>query len=237
VKTNPKALAVLIGVLVVLVLAGGGSAYLLRDRPPEPEAIPIAQPTGPVIATVDGRPIYLNEAASRVEGLTGLHEGFELDEEWQERILMSLVDDLIVRVTAGELGLEMSQEELRVHVDNLRSNFGTQDAFDAWLDGQGMDLAELARRVELQTLAARVYEEVTSGAQVSLSEAKAYYKEHRDEYDTPDGAVPDFLFVRDQIEQDLLKSARDEVFAEWLKEQEAQVDLVVVDDEWWKEIA
>lgn len=236
-KNNAKALAFLFGVLAVLVVAGAGAAYLMRDRPPEQEAIPVAQPTGSVIATVDGQPIYLDEAASRVEGLTGLHDGFELDEEWQERILMSLVDDQILRGTAEVMGLEMTQEELRVHIDNLRSNFGTQDAFDAWLEEQGIDLAELARRVELQTLAARVYEEVTSDAKVSVAEAKAYFKEHRDEYDTPDGAVPDFLFVRDQIEQTLLKGARDEMFGEWLEAQEAQVDLVIVVDEWWKEIA
>ncbi len=236
-KNNAKALAFLFGVLAVLVVAGAGAVYIMRDRPPEPEAVPVAQPTGPVIATVDGQPIYLDEAASRVEGLTGLHDGFELDEEWQERILMSLVDDQILRWTAAEMGVEMTQEELRVHIDNLRSNFGTQDAFDAWLEEQGIDLAELARRVELQTLAARVYEEVTSDAKVSVAEAKAYFKEHRDEYDTPDGAVPDFLFVRDQIEQTLLKGARDEMFGEWLEAQEAQVDLVIVVDEWWKEIA
>lgn len=236
-NANAKAAGLLLGVLGVLVVAGGGALYLLRDRPPEPEPIPIAQPTGTVIATVDGRPIYLLEAESRVEGLTGLHEGFELDEAWGERILMSLVDDQIVRGYAADNGIEMSQEELRAHVDDLKANFGTEDAFQAWLDEQGIDVAELARRVELQTLAARVYEQVTSEAEISTEEAKAYFKEHRDEYDTPDGAVPDFLFVQEQIEQDLLKTAQDEMFGAWLNEQETQVDLVVLVDEWWKEIA
>lgn len=236
-NTNAKAIALLFGVLGVLVVAGAGAMYLLRDRPPEPEPVPIAQPTGAVIATVNGAPIYLDEAASRVEGLTGLHEGFELDEVWQERILMSLVDDQIIRATAAELGIELTQEELRVHIDELRSNFGTAEAFDAWLIDQGIDLGQLARRVELQTLAARVYEQVTSEAEVSLEEAKAYYKEHRDEYDTPDGAVPGFLFVREQIEQDLMKTERDELFGAWLDGQESEVAVVVVLDEWWKEIA
>lgn len=236
-NANAKAVGLLTGVLGFLVVAGGGAMYLLRDRPPEPEPVPVAQPSGAVIATVDGEPIYLEEAESRVEGLTGLHEGFELDEVWQERILMSLVDDQIIRSYAADNGIEMTQEEMRTHIDELRSNFGTEDAFDAWLTEQGIDLAQLARRVELQTLAARVYERVTQDAQVSVEDAKAYFKEHRDEYDTPDGAVPDFLFVRDQIEQDLLKGARDESFGAWLDEQETRVTLVVVLDEWWKEIA
>lgn len=236
-NTNVKALGLLVGVLGVLVVGGLSAAYLLRDRPTEPAPIPIARPSGVVIATVDGQPVYLTEAASRVEGLRGMHEGFELDEEWANRILNSLVDDQIIRREAQDMGIAVSQEELRVHVENLQSNFGTEDAFKAWLDEQEMGVAELARRVELQTLAARVYERVTLDAEVSTQEAKAYFKEHRDEYDTPDGAVPDFLFVQEQIEQDLLKTAQDEMFGAWLNEQETRVDLVVLVDEWWKEIA
>ena len=236
-NTHAKAVVLLFGVLGVLVVAGAGAMYLLRDEPPEPAPIPIAQPSGAVIATVDGRPIYLDEAASRVSGLTGLHEGFDLEGEWAERILMSLVDDQIIRVTAADLGLGMSQEELRAHLGELESNFGTEPEFDAWLEEQGIDLAELARRVELQTLAARVYEDVTSQVAVTEDEARAYYKEHRDEFDTPDGAVPGFLFVQEQIMQDLLKQAQDQAFGEWLKDREADADVEVLVEDWWKEIA
>lgn len=89
----------------------------------------------------------------------------------------------------------------------------------------------------MQLLAARVYAKVTTDATVSGSAIRDYYRGHRDQYVGADGTTSTFLEVRDSIRAALLKKAQDRVYGAWLEQQRRQVDVVVVDDNWWRNIA
>lgn len=190
---------------------------------------------GPVIARVEGRPIHLEEARARVEGLTSVHGSPEAD--WEEIVLQSLVDDALLEAKASEMGLSVTDAELESHVAEIRTMFDTEEAFVGWLDSQGMTESELVRRITLQTLAVKVYEEVTRDVQVSTEDIRAYYREHRTEYVGPDGEIMPLLAVRQDIRDDLLKQAKDEAYGAWLQEQRAQADVVVLMDDWWRTVS
>ena len=191
---------------------------------------------GPVVATVNGRPIYLGEARSRLEGLGSVHGDIEdvFGPQWQDRILDSLVEDHLIRAEASGRGIVVTDDELAEHVERLRAMFGSDDQFDGWMRQQGIDLAELERRIYLQTVAAELYETITADVQVEMADVRAYYRSHHDEYLQADGSVAELWAVKDSIREDLIKQAKDEAFGAWLDEARAGADVVVVMDGWWK---
>lgn len=230
------------GALVVLAGASVGLAAAVHAGPfSEPAASAPASPEdlGPVIATVDGAPIYLGEMRSRVQGIQQVHGDFEktFGKDWKHELLQNLVDDKIVEEQAAARGISVGEDQIAAHVAELRSNFPTEQDFQDWLTSGQMTEAELASRIRLQTLASELYLEVTSDVTVTSDQLHTYYERHRDKYPGVDGNGAPFLAVRGQIKQDLEKRARDAAYGAWLDAQRRDVQVVVVMPDWWKEIA
>ncbi len=223
--------AVVTSVLVVAL----GLAYGLRLGPWAREAP--ADP-GPVIATVDGAPIHLAEAAARVESLSSVHGDVRevLGEDWPERVLQTLVDDRILEREARALGVQVTPEDVETQLANVESMLPEGQDLDAWLASQGMTREELERRVRLQLLGARVYQAVTRDVRVTGAEIRAYYREHRDDYEGVDGTVAPLLQVRRSIRETLLQQARDRAYAEWLEAARDRTEVVIVLPNWWRRL-
>jgi hypothetical protein len=226
--------------VVVIAALGTGAAAAFKVGPFADASPAVAAPRdlGPVIATVNGAPIYLSEMESRVQGIVSVHGDFEktFGKDWKDKLLQNLVDDKIVEQAAADLGVTVSDAELQDHVDRLRQMFPDDAAFQAWLKQGQMDLAELTERVRLQTITSVLYLKVTDDVQISNDEAHAYWASHRDKYPGVDGQGAAFLAVKDQIKEDLAKKQRDAGWAAWLEDQRTKVDVQVVMPDWWKEI-
>lgn len=237
---NRATILITAGVAAV-ALGGVGIASALDMGPfadTSETAVPIRD-LGPVIAEVDGEPIFLGEIRSRVEGIASVHGSLEdsLGEDWQEDLLQNVVDDKIIEQQAAVLGISMTPEEVDAAIERLHGYFASEAEFAAWLEEGQMDEAELRDRIWLQELASKVYLQVTGDVTIDRDEARAWFEDHPDEYPGVDGEGVPFFSVRDEIERDLEKDERDAAYAAWLEEQRAQVQVVVVMDDWWKEIA
>ncbi len=223
--------AVVASILVVAL----GLAYGLhlgpwaREAPPDP---------GPVIATVDGAPIHLAEAAARVESLSSVHGDVRevLGEDWPERVLQTLVDDRILEREARALGVSVTPEDIEVELASVEAMLPEGQDLDAWVASQGMTREELERRVRLQLLGARVYQAVTRDVRVTGAEIRAYYREHRSDYEGVDGSVAPLLQVRRSIRETLLQEAQDRAYAEWLEEARGRTEVVIVLPNWWERL-
>jgi hypothetical protein len=234
-NTRTKTLLIAVSAAAVLgLLAGAASAFHLG-----PWAPASTRDMGPVIARVDGSPIYLGLAQARIEGLSSVHGDLAetLGDEWPTRVLDSLIEDQLIQEEASRRGIVVTDDQLDAHVDKLRSMFGTEEEFDSWMRQQALDLPELERRIRLQTVAAEVYAAVTSDVRVEPAAIGAYYRKHVDDYRQPDGTPTPLFDVRSDIEQDLLKEARDSSFASWLKARRDEAAITIVDDQWWKELS
>ena len=203
-----------------------------------PAASPAAE-RGPVIATVDGSPIYLSEATARVEGLSSVHGGGiqSMGKDWQKTLLQSLVDDRIMQEAAAHLGVAVSGQDVAAELTKIQGMFQSEQAYQQWLASHKMTGAELGRRIQMQLLAARVYAEVTKDATVGGSAIRKYYREHRDQYVAADGTVSTFLEVRNSIRGSLLEKTQNALYGSWLEQERKQVNVVIVDDNWWRSIA
>ncbi len=224
-----RLLAPLAGALLSLLLPGLGiRAGLEEARNSTPARL------GPVIARVDGVPIYLGQARARLQGLLAAHRpsgGEGGAARWKPLVLRSLVDDVVVLEAAREMGVLPSQGEVRKAVQGLKGRLGGAAAFRRWLREQGMDEWELARRVRLQMAAAAVYLKVTEKVAVTDPEVEAYYRDHLEEF-TVDGKPRPLLEVRAAIEDELLKEKKDRTYSRWLEERRRSVKVEVISKEW-----
>lgn len=227
-----KKIAILI-IGFAIIGAAGAAAYALHLGPFKAEDL------GPVIATVDGRPVYLSEARARIEGLASVHGDVAktLGANWPQAVLQSLVDDQIIEAETEARGITVSDSEVAVALGNVEQMFPSVTEFQKWLDSQHMDMEELERRIELQTLAARVYTAVTVDATATIEDVRGYYRSHREQYVGVDGATLPFSAVRSSIREKLDKRAKDRAYGTWLEERRRQVKVVVVMDDWWKDLS
>jgi len=243
-------IAILIGVLTVLVLATIGGSYALglgpwRGHEPakaedqgDPTPFEPAPAGGEVVATADGEPIYLADVRSRIQGLSAMHGEIQdsLGEDWHEVVLQSVVDDALIVAEADRRDIVVTRGEIAASVERIRGMFETEAEFGSWLEDQGMGIEDLERRIWLQTIAARVYLAVTEDVTVTGEELRSYYRNHRDEFEGADGFITPFIAVRVSLRQDLLKDKQDQAYAAWLEEARAAVEVVVLDEGWWKEL-
>lgn len=232
----------LIGTLALIAIVGiaAGIASLAdvgrfrgsAGAAPTPSPSPLD--LGPVIARVDGQPIYLEEARSRFAGLTTIHAGggSDLGKEWKDRIFQSLIDDKIILAAAEDLGITYTPQELAAAVARVQEMAGGD--LETWLAGQDITRAELERRLTLNQLAARVYITLTQDVKVSGAEVRDYYLIHRADYENADGSVEPFLAVRRSVREALVKQEQEQAFADWLEGQRKEADVVVIDEDWWR---
>jgi hypothetical protein len=228
--SRPKLIALIAsGVVVAGVLAGWYASRATSQPPPD---------LGPVIARVDGKPIYLSEARSRVEGLRSVHGDIVkvLGTDWPQKVMQSLVDDKILAEEAGRRGIVIGDSEVQSSLLKLQQQFGGEQGFDSWLSDQGMSRTEIERRILLQLEAAQVYEAVTSDVTVPVGDLRDYYRKHRSDYTGSDGETLPFGTVRQSLHQTFEKERKDAAYAEWLKGARAAADVVIVDQDWWRSI-
>lgn len=225
-------IALALSSLVVLT----GLAYALRLGPFRSEEATVD--LGPVIARVDGRPIHLAEAAARVESLSSVHGDVRdvLGKDWPKKVLQSLVDDRILERQAARLGITVTEEDVAAHVENIRSMLPEEQTLESWLAAQGITLEELERRIRLQILGTRVFLAVTEDVRVTGSEIRAYYREHREDFQEADGTTPPLLEVRRSIRDTLLQRARDRAYGEWLERARRATEVVILMDDWWRRL-
>lgn len=236
--TLVAALALLVGVAagVVLALRPEATAPTIDPELEEPFAPMTLQ--GPVIARIDGDPVTLTEAKLRVGGLSSLHGDIEdlMGEDWPDAVMTSLVEDRLIRAEAEEAGIVVSKGEVAEALARVRDLSGSAEDFDTWLAEQGLTYPELERRIWMQILNGDVYEHLTAGAEVSGEELRTYYRDHREAYEGVDGVPLPFIAVRSSLRTELLEERRTELFADWLAQARADVDVEIVDDDWWKEL-
>ena len=88
----------------------------------------------------------------------------------------------------------------------------------------------------MQVLTTRVDAQVTAHVKVGARQIRNYYQTHRAEFTATDGTTPSLLEVRESIRASLLTKAQIRAYGAWLEQQRRRVKVVVVIDDWWRNI-
>ncbi|MDF1595325.1 MAG: hypothetical protein P1T08_04385 [Acidimicrobiia bacterium] len=211
-----------------------GSALFLAVLAITAPACESSEPAGPIIATVDGRPVYESVADSRIAGIAQLHGGdieVALGEDWRVVVLRTLTDDIIVEIEAEERGVAVSDGDVDQALDDLRAAIGGGDEWEAWLAQNGIDEQEARRRLYLQESSSRVYRAITEGIEATEENAEAYYNANPDQFKDSGGTLP-FIEVRNSLMDELTGDMQEAAFVDWLETRRDEVEVEVLADDW-----
>ena len=109
-------------------------------------------------------------------------------DEVTPQLLVEAIDELLLIQMGKEKGYQLSDEQFKGWLDNLRKEQNlTDDAkFQAALKQEGMTIEELRKNVEKQFLVGQVQrDEVGSKLSLTEEEARQYYLSHKQEFVEP----------------------------------------------------
>jgi peptidyl-prolyl cis-trans isomerase SurA len=109
-------------------------------------------------------------------------------DEITPQIMVEAVDEMVVVQRGKELGYQLSDEQFKSVVDNIRkeNKIETEEQFQAALKAENMSMADLRRNLERSMIFQRVQQnEVLGRIGVTEDEARKYYETHTNEFTTP----------------------------------------------------
>jgi parvulin-like peptidyl-prolyl isomerase len=176
--------AVLLIVLFVVVAAAQGIGH------PEPSADEIAvvedAPEGTI--TKEDFDRSLTQTAAR-QGIKQVPA--PSDPQYQLLADGATSDLILTRWVLGEAeerGIEVSDREIDQELQNvIKQQFGSQKAFDKFLDQSGFTLDEARQRIKLQLISQRIQSDVLpQEPEITSDEIQTYYDANKSQFETPE---------------------------------------------------
>lgn len=172
----------IIGVLFCTISACSTKPVALG--PPDPATSAVARVNGVEIT----RKSYAQEILAARSQMT--QSGQSIDEnqfsQIRDEILADLIDSELLYQDSQKKGIHIPDEQITHEINNLRSHFATEMAFEKWLAEMNMSLDEMKKKYKKSTaVEALVTQQITRDVAVSDEEIKQYYDTHPEEFESP----------------------------------------------------
>jgi len=136
-----------------------------------------------VAATVNGEDIYVSELDEQVvklqEQYPQMFEGADSEArllDFQQRLLDNLINSVLIRQAAEEMGIEISDSDVQAELDQLRTGFQDDAAFEDALAQAGMTMEALEAQVSDQLLTEALLEQIATDTDATEEDIAAYYE-------------------------------------------------------------
>ena len=144
-----------------------------------------AQPSGDVMATVDGKKIFRTDVDKYYDNNVASAQQAPIGEQataLRLNILHQMIDDEIIMRRAEKLGLLATDEEVDRKYNDFKSPF-TQEEFDQRLKDKKITLADFKRDIRRSITVDKVMnKEVSSKINVTDQDITDYYNAHKGEF-------------------------------------------------------
>ena len=144
-----------------------------------------SQPSGDVMATVDGRKIFRSDVDKYYDNNVASAQQAPIGEQataLRLNILHQMIDDEILMRRAEKLGLLATDEEVDRKYNEIKSPF-TQEEFDKRLKDKKITLADFKRDIRRSITVDKVMnKEVSSKINVTDQDISEYYNAHKGEF-------------------------------------------------------
>src|SRR5206468_9147816 len=144
-----------------------------------------SQPSGDVMASVDGRKIFRSDVDKYYENQVASAQQAPIGEQataLRLNILHQMIDDEILMRRAEKLGLLATDEEVDRKYNEIKAPF-TQEEFDKRLQDKKITLADFKRDIRRSITVDKVLnKEVSSKINVTDQDITSYYNEHKAEF-------------------------------------------------------
>jgi foldase protein PrsA len=180
------------------------------------------EPTGEEVAVIEDAPDGtitqedLDRSIVQTAARNGLRDVPPEDDPQYEQLRDAALSDLIlsrwVLGEAEERGIEVSEREVDEELDRvIQQEFGSQKAFDRFLNQSGFTLAEARERVRLQVISQRIQEAVLPGEpSISEQEIQDYYDANEAQFETPETRDVRVILTKTEAEADEALAALEE---------------------------
>ena len=146
-----------------------------------------------IAATVDDRIILISEVESQLQ-ILAMQSNLDLSDQafadsLRREILSQMIDDKLVLIEADkDTTIEVSADEveqaLTEHINRIKSQFPSEEAFLAQLSAEGLTLKELRKRykdeVNNQIFKERFLNKRLTGITISSGEVREFYRVYQD---------------------------------------------------------
>jgi foldase protein PrsA len=148
--------------------------------------------TQPAAASVNGEEI---SAAEVTEALERFEKTEQFDQlvaqsdpstarrQFEQAYLGQQIRRLVLRASAADLGIEVTDTQVSQRTDELEQSFGSKEAFDKAVRDRGITKAEVAELVRDGLIEEALRARVTAGSEPGEKELLRYYRSHRDSYE------------------------------------------------------
>jgi peptidyl-prolyl cis-trans isomerase SurA len=177
--TKRRALSTLVILIVSSAVGRSGVDAKIIDR---------------IVAVVNGDIITLSELREvtipyleKMKSKYSIEYSEEQIWETEKRILDELIDEKLINQEAEKLEIVITEKEVDVAIRDVKENNKlSEDQFAHILVEEGITLEKYREELKNQMKKMRLLEqEIRSKVQVSKGEIEAYYKEHREQFNTP----------------------------------------------------
>lgn len=167
------------------------------------------------VAVVNGEEIQSGELQSQLAQFETMFAQQEMDEEegammmmqFQQQFLDQLINQTVLAQEAEAEGIEANEEEVETQIEEIRSQFDSEDDFQEALEMQGYTEEDLMQEIRELTLV----EELLTMEHVDEDQYEVSEEEVREYYELaatndPEIADQEFEEVQDQLEEQLLQN-------------------------------
>jgi len=144
-------------------------------------------------------------------------EGRKFGDVAREKLLDMLIDEKLQMEKAAELGIAATDDEVNAEIENARKYFDTEEKFNEFLKGQGIDLEYFKKSVKKELTINKLVDKLTENITVTEEELKNYYDTHQDEFMSVK-ASHILLDTKEEAEKMLTRVKAGENFAELAKQ-------------------
>jgi len=209
---------VLMVICVILVGCGGET-----PSPATPTATDSPSPTEGLAALVNGEPITVEDYQKQIAQVQAFFEQEGLDLESQEgqdrlaqasrQVLEQMIDQVLIRQAAEEMGISISEEELEAKIQEIIEQSGGQEQFEQSLQDTGTSYEDFRQMLLDQLLSEAVFSAVTASISSVAEQVHARHillstKERAEEVLARLQGGEDFAFLAKEYSEDVSSRER-----------------------------
>ncbi len=177
----------------------------------------------PAAAVVYNRKLTVDEVqagldrftqTSEYERLSAQGDAKAIRRQFEQGFLSQLVRRAVLEPKAGDLGVEVTTEEVAERLEEIKNDFPSEAAFAEALKEQGLDEEQLDRLVRDSLLEEELRTKVTEEATPSEQELRVFYEDRVDDYRE---SRAQHILVENES---LARAIRDQILAEPKKKQD-----------------
>lgn len=214
-----------------------GMAFLLV-------VLPVTAQNSDVVARVNGESIQKSQLQQRArtsrliklsqliapfaQFLLTTEQGNELLHEYQEFVLQTIIEQVLLRQYAQEHHITVSSTEVSNRIDEMIRNnkeIHNRKQLSQKLEANSFSLEQLKRRIRLDVYRQKVKKSVIGPVKIDDDRIEHYYHQNRSSFRNAQGHIKPLRKVRGQIAKKLRQDKVERLWDQWLKQIQQEANI------------